>query len=271
MLKRVNRTLKKSASQIYHTTNHIAPPYSPPIASVTVTVPNPVPPPVPAYPPYHQSYSQPIPPPAPYYPPPPSHSYMPPPPMHHGGMSFIPGQWFPINMPAVNVGLGWDFNPGEVYDLDASVTGIDDYGQIKESVYYSRKKGLNGAVSLSGDNRTGKGHGDDEVIYISLDRIPHHISTLAIAINSFKKNSLLRAKRAFIRLFEPNSRMEIGRFVLNRTFDCIGLLVGILHRSRKDGRWYLRVMIDPIEGNVITKSHNSLKMLVPGYLQTFYY
>lgn len=270
-VKKIKRSIKKSASQVYYHTNPppvYNPPVAPiapvaPVASVTVSVP-------PAYPPPVPSLTVSVPPPIhspPHFPQIPSMG------MGFGGMgmSYVPGQWFPVDLPAVNVGLGWDFKPGDRYDLDASVTGINDYGEIKESVYYSRKSGFNGAIRLSGDNTTGKGHGDDEIMYITLSSIPHHITTLAIAINSYRGNSLIRARRAFVRLFEPYSGMEMGRFILNRSFDCIGLLVGILHRNRQDGKWYLRVMTDPIPGNVITKSYGELRRLVPGYLQTFYH
>ena len=108
---------------------------------------------------------------------------------HKQGDPLVPGTWIPINEPNVYVGLGWDFKPGDRYDLDTSVTGMNDYGEIKESVYYSRKSGFNGAIRLSGDNTTGKGHGDDEVMYITLSSIPHHITTLAIAISSYRGNS----------------------------------------------------------------------------------
>ena len=33
------------------------------------------------------------------------------------GTTFIPGQWFPIDVPKVRVGLGWDFMPGDVFDF----------------------------------------------------------------------------------------------------------------------------------------------------------
>lgn len=272
---KIKRSIKKSASQVYIHTDPIPPPIYNPGGSVIVSVPPVYPPPVPnvsvsvTSPPYQRVLTQPISVPPPLYPQP----HMPPMGMGFGGMgiSYVPGQWFPVDLPAVNVGLGWDFKPGDRYDLDASVTGMDAYGEIKESVYYSRKSGFNGAVRLSGDNTTGKGHGDDEIMYITLNSIPHHIITLAIAINSFRGNSLIRARRAFVRLFEPYSGMELGRFILNRSFDCIGLLVGILHRNRQDGKWYLRVMADPIPGNIITKSYGELRRLVPGYLQTFYH
>lgn len=202
-------------------------------------------------------------------PPPHGPSFRPPLVMSYG-MEYIPGQWFPVDLPAINVGLGWAFREGNVYDLDSSVTGFDINGTIKESVYYSRKSGFGGAVRLSGDNTTGKGHGDDEIMYITLSSIPRNIKTLAIAINSYKGNSLIHARRAFIRLFTPSGR-ELGRFSINRAYDCTGLLMGILVRSLNDGRWYLRVMVDPIPGKVITSSYDTLRGLVNGYLQTFCY
>ena len=296
-IRKAKRKLKKSASAVYYHTDPLPPPYHPPItASVTVSVPPPIPPPAPVV---GVSVHPPVPVvgvsvPPPMHPPVPVVGFSVPPPMHPPvpvvgvsvppgpsfmppalgavvGMAFAPGQWFPIDLPAVNVGLGWAFKPGDVYDLDTSVTGFDDRGVITESVYYSRKSGFNGAIRLSGDNTTGKGHGDDEVMYITLSRIPHNVRTLAIALNSYKGNSLIRARRAYIRLFEPHSRMEMGRFSVNRAYDCIGLLMGIMHKSRRDGRWYLAVMVEPIPGNVITKSYNELRRIVPGYLSSFCY
>ena len=218
-IRKAKRKLKKSASAVYYHTDPLPPPYHPPItASVTVSVPPPIPPPAPVV---GVSVHPPVPVvgvsvPPPMHPPVPVVGFSVPPPMHPPvpvvgvsvppgpsfmppalgavvGMAFAPGQWFPIDLPAVNVGLGWAFKPGDVYDLDTSVTGFDDRGVITESVYYSRKSGFNGAIRLSGDNTTGKGHGDDEVMYITLSRIPHNVRTLTILIskvNFFNSSSL---------------------------------------------------------------------------------
>ena len=40
--------------------------------------------------------------------------------------------------------------------------------------------------------------------------------------------------------------------ILNKTKDCIGLLLGLLERNRQTGGWFFRVMCDPIEGNIVT-------------------
>ena len=184
-------------------------------------------------------------------------------------VNFIPGNWFPITVDKINVGLGWDFDSNETYDLDASVTGFNECNEPIESIYYSHLNGLGGSVHHFGDNLTGVGDGDDEVISINLKKVPEKVISLAVTVNSYKKNSLIKAKQAFIRLFETDSKREIGKFVLNKTKDCIGLLLGLLERNRLGGGWFFRVMCDPIEGHVVTTSYNSLKILLNGYLESF--
>ena len=181
------------------------------------------------------------------------------------GVPFLPGQWFPITVPFVRVGLGWDFHKGDIFDLDASVVAFDEKNEVKGQVYYDSKRAFNSAILHHGDNLTGKGSGDDEVIDIHLNNLPKNIQSLAVCINSYKGNSIIKAKQAFIRLYEGKSKKEIGCFVLNQTKDCIGLMLGLFQKDIQNGGWLFRVMIDPIEGNVITKSFDSLKTLLTGY------
>ena len=185
----------------------------------------------------------------------------------HKGTSFIPGQWIPIDIPKVKVGLGWDFMPGDTFDLDGSVTGFDECNEPIESIMYSHLKGLNGAVRHHGDNLTGKGSGDDEVITIELNKIPTKVYSLAVTVNSYSRKSIIKAKSAYIRLI--NGKKEIGRFILNQTKDCIGLLLGLFEKNRQTGGWFFRVMIDPLEGNTVKESYPSLKTLLNGYSESF--
>ena len=183
--------------------------------------------------------------------------------------TFVPGQWFEIKVNEINVGLGWDFSKRDTFDLDASVTGFDECNEAVESIYFRQLDGLNRSVHHFGDNLTGVGDGDDEVISIILNQVPPKVMSLAVTVNSYKSNSLIKAKSAFIRLFETRSKREIGKFILNKTKDCIGLLLGLLERNRQTGGWFFRVMCDPIEGNVVTESYKSLKVLLNGYLESF--
>ena len=109
---------------------------------------------------------------------------------------------------------------------------------------------------------------DDEVITIGLDRVPSKVTSLAVTVNSYKGNSIIKAKSGFIRLYTNSN--GIGKYILSRSKDCIGLLLGLFERDTINlNRWFFRVMIDPIDGNVITKSYESIKKLLGTYNQNF--
>ena len=179
------------------------------------------------------------------------------------GDELQPGSWIPVSEPTVLVGLGWDFTGGETFDLDASVTGFDFQFNVVDTIYFNHKNGLSGSVIHFGDNLTGEGEGDDEVIKVILHQVPRRVQYLAVTINSFKKNSLIRARSAYIRLF--TNTYHIGKYTLRRTKDCIGLLLGIFERSQDPYTWYFRVMADPIRGNKVTLSYEDIKALLGAY------
>ena len=182
---------------------------------------------------------------------------------HKRGDALQPGSWIPVNEPVVQVGLGWDFTGGETFDLDASITGFDEKYNVIESIYFNNKRGLNNSVIHFGDNVTGEGEGDDEVIKVVLNKVPNRVRFLAVTINSYKNNSLIRAKSAYIRIYTPS--YHIGKYVLNRTKDCIGLLLGVFERDPIQNIWYFRVMADPIRGNKVTLSYEDIKTLLGSY------
>ena len=198
---------------------------------------------------------------------------MQPPPMMSAGPNILttfrrgdalqPGTWIPVREPIIMVGLGWDFSGRESFDLDASISGFDKTYSLIESIYFNHKIGLNGSVKHSGDNRTGQGSGDDEVIQVSLNKVPARVQYLAVTINSFKKNSLIKARSAYIRIFTKS--YHIGKYTLNRTKDCIGLLLGVFERDTTGMFWYFRVMADPIDGNKVTESIGDIKALLGQY------
>ena len=186
------------------------------------------------------------------------------------GIPMKPGQWFPISNPFINIGLGWDFNKGETFDLDASVTPFNEcFEVIDKAIYFGNLNGFNGAIHHHGDNLTGIGDGDDEVISVRLNNLPPNVMALAVTINSYKGNSIIKAKEAFIRLFDGDTKKEIGMFLLNKTKDCVGLLLGLFQRDNQSGGWFFRVMADPISGKQVTESYNDLKTLLTGYSANF--
>src|SRR5690242_4030568 len=86
----------------------------------------------------------------------------------------------------VKMGLGWEpaFR-GKDIDLDASVIAYGPQRNHIDSCYFGKLSILNGAIKHSGDNLTGEGAGDDEVIVVDLGRIPAEATGLVFTVNSF--------------------------------------------------------------------------------------
>ncbi len=86
------------------------------------------------------------------------------------------------------VGLGWDTNKydgGFDFDLDAAAFLLGENGKVlrdEDFVFYNNTNGRDGAVVHTGDNLTGEGDGDDEVILIDFTKIPDEIKKIAITV-----------------------------------------------------------------------------------------
>lgn len=151
----------------------------------------------------------------------------------------------------VCLGLGWDFAPGRELDLDASVVAFGARGERLDLVYYGQLSGCGGAVRHSGDNRTGAGDGDDEVITLSLPRVPAGVVRLACVVNSYSGTSLARARSAFVRVFCGPHTLGIQK--LSHVCDSPGLFFCFFQRS-STGAWFFQTVVQPVPGHIASQS-----------------
>ena len=129
-------------------------------------------------------------------------------------------------------GLGWDVAPksggffggNKQFDLDSSVLCLDTDKKlldVKDIVYFGNLRHSSGAIAHQGDNLTGAGEGDDEVINIDLPSIPPNIGYLVFAINIYKcdkrKQDFSMVDNAFVRLVDRNTNQELARYNLSGT------------------------------------------------------
>ena len=112
-----------------------------------------------------------------------------------------------------------------------------------------------------GDNKTGEGEGDDEILSIHFKKLDYNITTMAVIINSFKGNNLINIKEGFIRLYD-NDR-PIGVNLLENCPDCVGLFLGLFKRN--DKTWYFQAIKEPINGTIARDSVNDVKKLLTDY------
>lgn len=85
----------------------------------------------------------------------------------------------------LKIGLGWDTGRAEEnakkegkdvsVDVDSAAVCLDANGELVAACSYNNKSILDGAITLSGDNRTGGGDGDDETLTCFLDKLPDKV------------------------------------------------------------------------------------------------
>ena len=93
------------------------------------------------------------------------------------------------------VGLGWDTNKydgGADFDLDAAAFLLGDNGKVpsdSDFIFYSNLQHSSGAVVHTGDNLTGEGDGDDEVIKVDLSKVPAISSNVDVTVTMYDAES----------------------------------------------------------------------------------
>lgn len=125
----------------------------------------------------------------------------------------------PITGDGVKVcaGAGWDVSRGVSADLDLWALKANS-GRPVELVYYRNKH--TDSVASHGDNVTGKGEGDDEIIEINLSKLQNEANKLVIGVTIYngksKGQSFANIENVFIRIFDPLSGKEICKFDTNQ-------------------------------------------------------
>ena len=176
---------------------------------------------------------------------------------------FTPETWIDLYPGLIYIGLGWDILPGNIYDLDASVISFDGNINEMEIIYHKNLKSLDGCIVHHGDNRTGLGEGDDEVLSVNLANINPNVNAMAVIVNSFKGNSMVGLKSAFIRLYDQTKL--IGCHVIGQGSETTGLLLGLFRKDLINNVWLFQVMISPLPGKEAPDSIQQLKVLLDKY------
>ncbi len=151
-----------------------------------------------------------------------------------------------VNLTKGLFGLGWkpvrrgarsQAHSGQRVDLDASCLGIDANDKATEFVFFNRKIGMAGAVSLSGDDLSGAndGEGDnapDEIITIDLDLIPDNVEQLLLIVNSFSGQTFGAVEDVFCRVTDYFTHQDVIEYDLDADYaEYTTVVVGKLSRA----------------------------------------
>lgn len=145
-------------------------------------------------------------------------------------------------------GLAWDTTAGEV-DLDVSAIQLDAAGQEVDTVFFGNLEGE--GITHSGDNLTGEGAGDDEVITLNLDALSPRVQQIYFVINIYSKGkTFAQVANPRCRIFEhqDGAESELCHYLLAEATHEAALIMGRLFRAPGDVRWGFQAVGEPCRG-----------------------
>ena len=164
----------------------------------------------------------------------------------------------------IRVGLGWDarVTDGSAFDLDASVYVLGENGKVRNNadfVFFNNLTGGDGAVVHQGDNLTGEGEGDDEVIVVTLDKLPANVARISFAATIYeadqRRQNFGMVQNAFIRVVNDSDNKEITRYDLSEDYSTeTALIFGEVYRHGAE--WKFRAVGQGFEGGLAPLARN---------------
>lgn len=146
------------------------------------------------------------------------------------------------------VGLGWDTNitdTGQDFDIDASVFLLDTNEKLLSDNHFIFYNNLsspdpNKSIEHLGDNRTGAGEGDDEVIKVNLKQVPADVNKIVMTVTIHeaeeRQQNFGQVQNAFVRVVNAENKEEVVRYDLTEDFSVETALI-MAEIYRKDGEW----------------------------------
>jgi len=151
---------------------------------------------------------------------------------------------------AVAVGLGWDARSttGADFDLDASALLLGNDGRVlsdQHFVFYNNLTSPDGSVQHTGDNLTGEGEGDDEVVNVDLASVPGDVQRIVFPVSIHdavaRDQSFGQVRNAYIRVVNRADNNELARYDLTEDASTeTAMVFGELYRNGAE--WKFRAV-----------------------------
>lgn len=160
----------------------------------------------------------------------------------------------------VFAGLGWDIQTsgGAEFDIDAIAFLLNNAGKLiseKHLIFYNNKQSPDPERSVQqlGDNRTGAGEGDDEVIDVNLATLPTDVQKIVVVASiheaAERQQNFGQVSNASIRLVNAADEKELVRYDLTEEFS-IETIVKLGELYLEAGKWQFKALGEGFEGDL---------------------
>ena len=127
-----------------------------------------------------------------------------------------------------------------------------------DTVWFCQLKSKDGSIVHTGDNRTGDGEGDDEVINVDLSKVPASIVSLVFTVNSFTGQSFEKVENAFCRIVNANDNSEVARYNLSSQGPHTAMIMAKVYRHNNE--WKMHAIGETASGRTF---HDLMPAITP--------
>ena len=161
----------------------------------------------------------------------------------------------------VFIGLGWDVkatDTGSDFDLDSSLFLLGANEKLISDNHFIFYNNLTSpdpdkSVQHMGDNLTGAGEGDDEIIKINLKKVPNDVQKILVTVTIHeaqqRHQNFGQVQNAFVRLVNAETQQEAVRYDLVEDYSIETALI-MAELYRKDGEWRLNAVGSGYQGGL---------------------
>lgn len=169
----------------------------------------------------------------------------------------------------LELALQWDFFEGmDPVDLDAQAVMFDSIGNVVDAAFYNQLSACDGSVTHSGDNKTGEGEGDDEVIKIDLDTLPIIVETIIFVVTAYSGGTFAHVESANATLRDINSdgsKVPIVDISIGCHGDHTAIIMCAMHKN-DNGQWFVMDLGTPTHGKNFQECITDIRAEVDKFL-----
>jgi tellurium resistance protein TerD len=161
----------------------------------------------------------------------------------------------------VFIGLGWDVkatDTGSDFDLDSSLFLLGANEKLISDNHFIFYNNLTSpdpdkSVQHMGDNLTGAGEGDDEIIKINLKKVPNDVQKILVTVTIHeaqqRRQNFGQVQNSFVRIVNAQTQQEAVRYDLVEDYSIETALI-MAELYRKDGEWRLNAVGSGYQGGL---------------------
>ena len=175
----------------------------------------------------------------------------------------------PGGLDKISFGVGWDVAKGKGFlgslfgggsiDLDASCILFDSAGNRVDQVWWKQLESQCGGIQHLGDNTTGEGDGDDEVIHVNLKKLKPEINSIVLTVSSFQGQTFEKVENAFCRVLDQSNK-PLATYNLSEQGQHTAILLGVLKRKGSD--WDFTAVGKATNGRTIDDLQAEAKLIL---------